>query len=101
MSMSLDRDNLNLWSYHTKNAHSIGCSIGLKERTIESLCRHGSNETLLSGKVIYDPKNQKQLFLELSDDYWQRYSKLKHTYQREHLFEKMEDIQIQLTRIMP
>lgn len=91
LSMSLDRDNLNLWSYYTKNAHSIGYSIGLKEKSIESLFRLDSDETLLSGKVIYDPEKQKRLLSELSNDYWQLYSKLKHTYQRQYLFEKLED----------
>ena len=91
LSLSLDRDNLNLWSYYTKNANGIGYSIGLKENAIEFLFRRDSDETLLSGKVIYDPEKQRQLLSELSDDYWQLYSKLKHTYQREYLFEKLED----------
>lgn len=91
LSMSLDRDNLNLWSYYTKNANSIGYSIGFKEMAVEHLFRQDSDETLLSGKVIYDPNKQKQLLSELCDDYWQLYSKLKHTYQREYLFNKLED----------
>ena len=91
LSMSLDRDNLNLWSYYTKNAHSLGYSIGLKENAIEHMFRRDSDETLLSGKVIYDPDKQKQLLSELCTDYWQLYSKLNHTYQREYLFNKLED----------
>lgn len=91
LSMSLDRDNLNLWSYYTKNAHSLGYSIGLKENAIDYMFRRDSDETLLSGKVIYDPDKQKQLLSELCEDYWKLYSKLKHTYQREYLFNKLED----------
>lgn len=52
LSMSLDRDNLNLWSYYTKNANNIGYSIGLKENAIQYLFRQDSDETLLCGKVI-------------------------------------------------
>ena len=91
LSMSLDKDNLNLWSYYTKNAHSLGYSIGLKETAIEHMFRRDLDETLLSGKVIYDPDKQKQLLSELYTDYWQLYSELKHTYQREYLFNKLED----------
>lgn len=91
LSMSLDKDNINLWSYYTKNAHSIGYSIGLKEKAFEHLFRHDSDETLLSGKVIYDPDKQKQLLSELCNDYWQLYTNLNHTYQREYLYNKLED----------
>lgn len=91
LSMSLDKDNLNLWSYYTKNAHGIGYSIGLKEKSFEHLFRYDSDETLLSGKVIYDIDKQKQLLSELCNDYWQLYSNLNHTYQREYLYNKLED----------
>lgn len=91
LSTSLDRDNLNLWSYYTKNANSIGYSIGLKEKAIEYMFRPDSDETLLSGKVIYDPDQQKQLLSELCEDYWKLYSKLNHTYQRDYLYSKLED----------
>lgn len=91
LSMSLDRDNLNLWSYYTKNANSLGYSIGLKENAIEYMFRPDSDETLLSGKVIYDLDQQKQLLSELSEDYWKLYSKLNHTYQRDYLYSKLED----------
>ena len=91
LSMSLDRDNLNLWSYYTKNANSIGYSIGLKENAIEYMFRPDSDEMLLSGKVIYDPDQQKQLLSELCEDYWKLYSNLNHTYQRDYLYSKLED----------
>ena len=91
LSMSLDRDNLNLWSYYTKNANSIGYSIGVKEKAIEYMFRPDSDETLLSGKVIYDPDQQKQFLSELCEDYWKLYSMLNHTYQRDYLYSKLED----------
>ena len=91
LSMSLDKDNVNLWSYYTKNAHSLGYSIGLKETAIEHMFRRDSDETLLSGKVIYDPDKQKQLLSELCTDYWRLYFGLRHTYQREYLYNKLED----------
>lgn len=91
LSMSLDRDNLNLWSYYTKNANSIGYSIGIKEDWVEYLFRKDEDEVLLSGKVIYDSDKQLRLLSELYKDYWEQYATLKHTYQREYLYEKMED----------
>lgn len=91
LSMSLDRDNLNLWSYYTKNANNIGYSIGLKENAIQYLFRQDSDETLLCGKVIYNQDKQKELLRELYEDYWKLYLKLKHTYQREYLYSKLED----------
>lgn len=91
LSLSLDRDNLNLWSYYTKNANSIGYSIGLKEEAFKYLFRKDKDELLLSGKVIYDSDTQTKLLFELYQDYWEQYSTLKHTYQREYLYEKMED----------
>lgn len=91
LSMSLDRDNLNLWSYYTKNANSLGYSIGLKEDFLNSLFRKDEDEILLSGKVIYDPDTQMRLLSELYRDYWEQYTTLKHTYQREYLYAKMED----------
>ena len=91
LSMSLDRDNLNLWSYYTKNANSIGYSIGLKEKTVRHLFRKDKDELLLSGKVIYDSDTQMKLLFELYQDYWEQYTTLKHTYQREYLYTKMED----------
>ena len=91
LSMSLDKDNLNLWNYYTKNANSIGYSLGLKGEMTKSLFRQDKDELLLSGKVIYDSDIQIQLLSELYNDYWKLYSALKHTYQREYLFAKMED----------
>ena len=91
LSMSLDRDNLNLWSYYTKNANSLGYSIGLKAESFKYLICQDEDEILLSGKVIYAPETQMQLLSELYKDYWELYSTLKHTYQREYLYEKMED----------
>lgn len=91
LSMTLDRDNLNLWSYYTKNAQGIGYSIGMKKEAFERLVRLDEDETLLCGKVIYDRDKQIQLLSELYEDYWGLYSKLKHTYQRKYLYEKMED----------
>lgn len=91
LSMSLDKDNLNLWSYYTKNDHSIGYSIGMRKEAFEYLCRRDEDETLLAGKVIYDPDTQIQLLTELCEDYWKVYLTLHHTYQRNYLYEKMED----------
>ena len=91
LSMSLDRDNLNLWSYYTKNANSVGYSIGIKEDLFKYLRREDEDESLLSGKVIYDSEKQMRLLGELYQDYWEQYATLKHTYQREYLYRKMED----------
>ena len=89
--MSLDRDNLNLWNYYTKNDQSIGYSIGMRKNAFDYLYRRDEDETLLTGKVIYDPDTQIQLLTELCEDYWKVYSTLHHTYQRNYLYEKMED----------
>ncbi len=91
LSMTFDRDNVNLWSYYTKNAYGIGYSLGFKEDMFNSLIRQDEEETLLSGKVIYDSERQMQLLSELYEDYWELYNTLKHTYQREYLYAKMED----------
>ena len=91
LSMSLDRDNLNLWSYYTKNANSVGYSLGLKVEMLRHLFRKDEDELLFSGKVIYDAEMQSRLLSELYQDYWEHYSTLKHTYQREYLYTKMED----------
>lgn len=91
LSMSLDRDNINLWNYYTKNDHSLGYSIGMRKDAFEYLYRHDEDESLLAGKVIYDPDKQIQLLTELCEDYWKLYLTLQHTYQRNYLYEKMED----------
>lgn len=88
LSLSLDKDNLNLWNYYTKNSNGIGYSLGLKEDTFKHVTR--PDETFLSGKVIYDNDIQKKYLSELIEDYWILYSKLKYTYQRNFLFDKLE-----------
>lgn len=89
LSLSLDKDNLNLWNYYTKNANGIGYCLGLKESTFKYVTR--PDEIFLSGKVIYDSDVQKEYLSELINDYWMLYSKLRHTYQRKYLFDKLEE----------
>lgn len=89
LSLSLDNDNLNLWNYYTKNANGIGYCIGIKEDSFENIVR--PDETIFSGKVIYDHDIQLRLLSELVDDYWVLYTKLTNTYQRKYLYEKLED----------
>lgn len=90
-SSSLDFDSLSLWNYYTKTADTIGYNIGFNlEKLINSLNLY-SNQELLVGRVIYDCKTQKELLYELYNDYFDIYEKYTHSYQRQYLYESLED----------
>ena len=88
VSLSLDKDNLGLWNYYTKTPGNVGYNIGFENRILDSAFL--KEYDIVQGKVIYDHETQIMYLQELIDDYWDLYQKLRHTYQRRYLFQKLE-----------
>jgi hypothetical protein len=99
-SFAIDKDNLSLWNYYTKNPTRIGYNLGIKPKEFISNILVEPYERLIEGKVIYDKQKQKEIIYSMINDYSNIYNLLKHTYQRRYLFKKIRDNLMHFTIFM-
>lgn len=90
-SFSTDGDNLSLWNYYTKTPAKVGYNFGIKLNPFLSSIKIDDNQRLVHGKVIYDQSQQKLILSAMIKEYTTIYKSLRHTYQRNYLFEKLEE----------
>ena len=84
ISFSLDRDNLNMWKYYTKNAGNVGYNIGFDKTALTTNC--GLNN-FTYGKVIYDEAKQIDLLRTTLEKFEELYSKQPDRFGRAQVFQ--------------
>lgn len=90
-SLSLDSDSLSLWSYYTKTKDSTGYNVGFDLEKLTNSLELYSNQELLIGRVIYNYETQKDILRELYNDYLDVYERYTYSYQRQYLYDSLED----------
>jgi len=90
-SFSTDGDNLSLWNYYTKTPTKVGYNFGINLKPFINSIIIDSGQRLMHGKVIYDRKVQESILSNMIEEYTAIYKLLSYTYQRNYLFEKLED----------
>ena len=90
-SFSINNDNLSLWNYYTKTPAKVGYCFGIELKTFIGSIKTDDSQRLLHGKVIYNRKLQESVLSDMMKEYTAIYKTLCHTYQRNYLFERLED----------